>query len=127
MMHKKKIMVVDDEPDILTYLAAIFEDNGFETITADSGVQAVALAGSEKPDLITLDITMPDQSGVRTYLDIKGDPDLAKIPIIVITAMVDSEESFLNALNGGPQPVQFLYKPINTKELLRLAKAQLAV
>ena len=126
MGDRKKILAVDDEPDILTYLAALFEDSGYDAIPVDGGAEAVAAARTERPDLITLDITMPGQSGVRTYLDIKDDPDLVGIPIIVITAMVDSEGSFLSALNGLPQPEHFLYKPVDTKELLELVRSLLA-
>jgi len=58
MTDKKKILIVDDEPDVLTYLTALFQDNGYDTLTAEDGVKGFDLAKSEMPDLITLDITM---------------------------------------------------------------------
>ena len=122
MSYKAKILIVDDEPDVLDYLIAIFEDNGYEVISAAGGKEAFELARSIKPSLITLDITMPDQSGVRTYRDIKTDPDLKDIPIIVITATVNSAQSFLNLLNGFQGPEGFLNKPINTKELIKITE-----
>ena len=125
MTDVKKVLVVDDEPDILVYLAAVFEDMGYETIPTDSGVQAFVLARSDKPDLITLDITMPDQSGVKTYRNFRSDPELEDIPIILITATVDSMQKFLVLLEGFPGPEGFLYKPINTEELLKIAKTLL--
>ena len=121
----KKVLVVDDEPDILVYLAAVFEDMGYETIPADGGVRAFVLARSDKPDLITLDITMPDQSGVKTYRNFRSDPELKDIPIILITATVDSMQKFLRLLDGYPEPEGFLYKPIDTEELRKITQALL--
>ena len=119
MSNNKKILIVDDEPDVLDYLTALFEDNGYEVISATSGKEAFKLARSVKPALITLDITMPDQTGVRTYLNLKNEPDLENIPIIVITATVNSEQGFLGLLDGLPGPEGFFNKPINIKELLK--------
>ena len=117
MGDKKKILIVDDEPDVLDFLTALFEDNGYGVISATSGKEAYKLACSFRPALITLDITMPDQTGVRTYLNIRNEPDLKDIPIVVITATVNSEQSFLGLLDGFPGPEGFFNKPINTGEL----------
>lgn len=126
MSEKKKILVVDDEQDVLTYLTALFEDNGYETVSAMDGLKAVEVAQSEKPDLISLDITMPDQSGVRTYRTYKEDPELKKIPVIIVTAIGDSMRSFLKKLKGFPEPEGFMNKPIDEKELLKMTADLLA-
>ena len=123
MSHENKILIVDDEPDVIDYLTALFEDNGYEVISATSGIEAFKLARSFRPALITLDITMPDQTGVRTYLNMKNEPGLKDIPIIVITATVNSEQIFLGLLDGFPGPEGFLNKPIDTRELLKLAES----
>ncbi len=120
MSNKKKILVVDDEQDVLTYLTALFQDNGYEVITAKDGVEGFDLAKAEKPDLITLDITMPDQSGVRTYRYYKGNDDLKEIPVIIVTAIGDSMRSFLKKLGGFPEPEGFMNKPIDEAELLKM-------
>jgi CheY-like chemotaxis protein len=78
-----------------------------------------------KPDLITLDITMPDQSGIRTFRNLRNDPNLKDIPVLVITATVNSPQNFLDLLNGFPGPEGFLNKPINTKELINKTKTLL--
>lgn len=122
MNHQRKILVIDDEQDVLDYLSAIFEDNGYEVITATSGKEGFHLACSASPDLITLDITMPDQTGVRTYLDIRNEPDLKNIPIVVITATVNSEQGLLDLLDGNPGPEGFLIKPISMSQLLKITK-----
>lgn len=120
MSNKKKILVVDDEQDVLIYLTALFQDNGYEVITAKDGVEGFDLAKTEKPDLITLDITMPDQSGVRTYRYYKGNDELKEIPVIIITAIGDSMRSFLKKLSGFPEPEGFMNKPIDEKTLLKM-------
>jgi CheY-like chemotaxis protein len=120
MSRKKKILVVDDEQDVLIYLTALFQDNGYDVITAKDGIEGFDLAKKEKPDLITLDITMPDQSGVRTYRYYKGNDELRNIPVIIITAIGDSMRSFLKKLSGFPEPEGFMNKPIDEKTLLQM-------
>jgi CheY-like chemotaxis protein len=120
MSEKKKILVVDDEQDVLTYLTALFQDNGYETITAKNGIEGFDLAKTVKPDLITLDITMPDQSGVRTYRYYKGNDNLKNIPVIIVTAIGDSMRSFLKKLAGFPEPEGFMNKPIDEEKLLKM-------
>jgi len=118
MANRKTVMVVDDEPDVLAYLTAVLEDNGYEAASAANGIEAYESACFDPPDLITLDITMPGQSGLQTYRDMKNEPTLAKVPIIIITATVDSLERFTDMLNGLPPPDGFFNKPIQTESLL---------
>ncbi len=122
MPNKNKILIVDDELDVLDYLSAVFEDDGYEIITATGGKEAFELARTHRPDLITMDITMPDQTGAKTFLDLKNDPALKQIPVIVITATVNSEQSFRDLLDGIPGPEGFIKKPVNTGELINLAR-----
>ncbi len=126
MSEKKKILIVDDEQDILTYLTALFEDNGYDTLTAEDGIKGFDLAKSEKPDLITLDITMPDQSGVRTYRYYKGNDKLRDVPVVIITAIGDSMRSFLKKLAGFPEPEGFMNKPIDENKLLDMVASLLS-
>ena len=126
MSEKKTVLVVDDEQDVLTYLMALFEDNGYATIPAMDGKAAFDLAKSNKPDLITLDITMPDQSGVRTYRQYKEDPELKEIPVIIVTAVGDSMRSFFSKLSGFRKPEGFMNKPIDANKLIQMAADLLA-
>ncbi len=120
MSEKKKILVVEDEQDVLTYLTALFQDNGYDTVTAVDGVEGFERARTEKPDLISLDIAMPDQSGLRTYRQYKKDDELKDIPVIIITALGDSIRSFLKRLGGFPEPEGFMAKPIDKEKLLKM-------
>lgn len=124
----KKILIVDDEEDILEYLTTLFRDNGFETLTARDGAEAFEMVKKERPDLVTLDIIMPKESGVRFYRDMKADEELKKIPIIVITALTgygyDPEgfHKFIKSRTKVPPPEGFMSKPVDTDELLELVK-----
>ncbi len=117
---KKTILVVDDEPDVVTYLCTLFEDNGYETLRALNGLEASEAAKLHRPHLITLDMTMPEQSGVRTLRDLKSDPDLARIPIIIVTGIGESMNTFIQRIPHFPKPEGFIAKPIVKDELLRL-------
>ena len=120
MTTKKKILIVEDEKDVMTFLKTIFEDNGYDTVTAENGIEGLDLAKSESPDLITLDLAMPNQSGVRTYRQYKKDPKLKKIPVIVITAVGDDMRRYFKKVPGFQEPEGFMNKPIDVKELVKM-------
>lgn len=117
----KTVLVVDDEQDVLVYLSTLFEDNGFETITAVNGIEALEKAKLELPDLITLDITMPEQSGIKTYRFLKNDAQLQHIPVIIITAVGDPIKSVMNEFAAFPEPEGFISKPVDQKGLIEMA------
>jgi len=120
MSERKKILVAEDEEDVLTYLTTLFQDNGYDTVTAVDGFEALERARTQKPDLISLDIAMPDQSGLRTYRQYKKDDELKDIPVIIVTALGDSIRSFLKRLGGFPEPEGFMTKPIDKEKLLKM-------
>jgi CheY-like chemotaxis protein len=120
MSERKKILVVEDEEDVLTYLTTLFQDNGYDTVSAVDGFEALERARTQKPDLISLDIVMPDQSGLRTYRQYKKDDELKDIPVIIVTALGDSIRSFLKRLGGFPEPEGFMAKPIDKERLLKM-------
>ena len=80
----KKILIIDDDPIIVKYLKNIFTDNGYETCTAASGVEASDVVRNEKPDLITLDLEMPEQWGPRFYRKLSKNKELKDIPGITL-------------------------------------------
>ncbi len=126
MGDQKKILIVEDEPDVMTYLSAIYEDNGYTTVQATDGIEGFNMAKSEKPDLISLDIAMPNQTGVRTYREYKQDPDLKDIPVIIITAVGDDFRRYLAKLKGFQKPEGFMNKPIDENRLLKMVADILA-
>ena len=93
----KTILVVDDDPDTRTFLTTVLQDNGFNTATAEDGVQALASIEESAPDLIALDITMPEKSGVAVYRKVKEDDKLKSIPVIIITGVSSEFEKFISS------------------------------
>ena len=126
MSRRKKILVVEDEPDISAYFETLFQDYGYDTILASNGNEGYMLAKTHMPDLITLDITMPGQSGIGTYRQYKNDPDLKKIAVVIITATNDSINSFQEKLKNFPSPEGFFPKPINPEQLIEKISALLS-
>ena len=128
----KKILIVDDEEDVRRYLITLFKDNGYEPLTANDGEEAIELVRKEKPDLVTLDITMPKKSGIKFYRDMKEDDQLKNIPIIVVTGVTgygnDPEEfkKFISTRRQVPPPEGFMSKPIDRDELLKMIEEQLS-
>lgn len=89
----KKILIVDDQADFTCSMKALLEEEGYQVLTENSGGAALATARKFKPDLILLDILMPDKEGGAIAADLKKDPLLARVPIAFLTAMVSPEEA----------------------------------
>ncbi|MFH1239230.1 MAG: response regulator [bacterium] len=115
----KKILVADDEPNILKVLASRLQANGYEVITASNGMEAVMKAHNEKPALVILDIRMPAGSGINVCESLKKSKDTEKIPLIFITAY-PSQEIKEKALEMGVGA--FIAKPFEDKDLLAKVK-----
>jgi CheY-like chemotaxis protein len=118
----KTILIVDDEPDVLTYLSTLLEDHGYTTTTAKDGVEALTKVKAARPDLITLDISMPEKSGVKFYREMKEDASFKQIPIIIITGISDDFQKFISTRRQVPPPEGYLSKPVNPEEMLGLVK-----
>lgn len=118
MSDKKKILVVDDEPDIVTWLTTILEDNGYDTISAENGVEAFDKAKSEQPALITLDISMDRESGLKALRHLQESNETSNIPIIIVTGVSVDLKRFIERNKKLKFPEAFLEKPIDKDELL---------
>jgi CheY-like chemotaxis protein len=122
MPNPKRILIVDDELDIRTYLSTLFEDQGYITVQAKDGVEAMQKLQTENPDLITLDISMPEKSGVKFFRDLKSDDQWKKIPIIIVTGVSEDFKKFISSRRQVPAPEGFVPKPINREEILAIVK-----
>ena len=123
----KKVLIVDDENDVRFYLSRVFEENGFRTASAADGDEALQAVEREKPDLITLDLSMPRTSGVRFYRELKSRPELARIPVVMVTGVTGpggprDAERFYSTRRQVPPPDGFIAKPIDQEEMLALAR-----
>lgn len=130
--NRKRVLVIDDEPSVVTYLVTLLGDNGYDTISAVNGREGIEKARRDRPDLVCLDITMPEGSGIRFYRELKGDPALAAVPVIIVTAVTglggDPEpvKHFLDTRKHVPPPEGFLAKPIDRQEFLDTVAGVLA-
>lgn len=122
---KKKILVVDDEPDLTDFVREALESTGrYEVRTENNGLSAAAAAKEFHPDLILLDFLMPGIEGSRVAAEIRAEASLKKVPIVILTAIITKEEqaSEKGGLLGG---FPFLAKPVSIDELRRCADTQL--
>jgi len=119
---KKKILIVDDEPDVVIYLKTLLEDNDYITIAAENGKVGMEKAISEKPDLVTLDITMPEESGVRMFRDMQDNNETKDIPVIIITGVSLEFKRFLETRKQVDPPTAYFEKPVDRDELLAKIK-----
>jgi CheY-like chemotaxis protein len=110
----KKIMIIDDDPIIVKYLVTLFSDNGYETCSASDGVQAMEAVKTACPDLITLDLEMPQEWGSRFYRKLSKDEELKKIPVIVISGLAGQ--------HAVKDAVAFVRKPFDPDKLLGIVK-----
>jgi CheY-like chemotaxis protein len=127
-MPRKRILVVDDEPDVLTYLGLALKDNGYEPLVAGNASDGLSLARSERPDLVCLDVVLPGQSGISFYRALREEPELAGIPIVIVTGltMVAHENGTLYVEGkpgiriSGPEGV--IEKPVDLVQFLKTVK-----
>jgi Fe-S oxidoreductase len=112
-----KILVVDDEPDILVFFTSVLEDNGATVLEAPDGDTALELAEKEKPDLITLDLNMPGKDGGKVFEALRNNPDLAQIPVCIITGRPELRSLIYD--RPVPAPEGYLDKPVDDATLLR--------
>jgi DNA-binding response OmpR family regulator len=118
----KKILIVDDENDPRVYLETLFKENGYQTAVAFDGDEALPKVKDFKPDLITLDIIMPHETGVKFYRELQKDATYAGIPVIILSGVTRYKELFARDHATMPKPFAFIEKPINRDELLEKVK-----
>ncbi|WP_421901392.1 DVU0259 family response regulator domain-containing protein [Maridesulfovibrio sp.] len=111
----KKILIIDDDQDIRSYLSELFTDNGYETAMAEDGSVAMEAVEAEKPDLITLDLEMPGEWGPRFYRKLSQNDEFKRTPVIVISGLNANKYAI-------PKAVATLTKPFDAEELIRIVK-----
>ncbi|OGW68814.1 MAG: hypothetical protein A2036_00345 [Omnitrophica bacterium GWA2_50_21] len=111
----KKILIVDDEPNIVAVVSARLKGNGYEVIEAQDGVSGLELAKKEKPDLIILDLMLPKLDGYKVCHLLKKDGRYSGIPIILFTAKAQEEDKRMGEEAGADA---YVMKPYDSKVLL---------
>jgi CheY-like chemotaxis protein len=120
----KGVLVVDDELDMRTFLTTLLETSGYKPYAADDGIKGIQVAREKRPSLIILDVMMPRESGINMYRELKNDPELKEIPVIMVSAL--SRKTFfhsqrvLDEYKGEkiPEPEAYIEKPPEADELL---------
>ena len=124
----KKILIVDDDLDVRIYVRTLFETSGYTPIVTRNGKEGLEKAKELSPDLIILDVMMPEAGGVSMYRELKTDQELKNIPVIMLTGIGEKSFShYLKMLNIKvkdpiPQPDAHMEKPLDHEKLLEFAK-----
>ena len=121
------VLVVDDEMHLRIYITTVFETSGFRVVSAPDGAKGMDLARRQRPDLVTLDLMMPKEGGVRMYRALKTDETLKDVPVVVVSAVEDATfRHTLKTVSAGlaaplPDPAAYVEKPPTADALLSAA------
>ena len=124
----KKVLIVDDDPDVRMFNATVVENCGHTPIEAPNGEEALKIIKKDPPDLVTLDVLMPKQNGLRIYRELKTNKSLIGIPVIILSGI--AKRTFLRSQKAltefgdksVPEPESYLEKPVEPDELEREIK-----
>lgn len=116
--EKKRVLVIEDDEDVITYLSLWLSDQGFDVDVARDGNEATEKVKERTPDLVTLDIVMPQKTGVKFYKEFKRDPRYEHIPVIIITGLQQEFKRFISHRRTAPPPEGYIAKPFSQEELL---------
>jgi len=120
----KKVLVVDDELDMRIFIITLLETSGYKPLSASDGVEGLEIARRKKPALVILDVMMPKESGINMYRELKNDPELRNIPVIMLSALAKKtffhSQRVLDDYKGEkvPEPEAYIEKPPEPEELL---------
>lgn len=128
----KKVLIVDDDPDVRLITASVVRDKGHTAIEAANGEEGLAKMKSEKPDLVVLDVMMPKQSGVRLFRNLKTNKKFQEIPVLMLTGI--AKNAFLRSQKAltefgdkaVPEPEGYLEKPVDPEDLAEAIQKFLA-
>lgn len=111
-----RVVCIEDEPEMIDLVRLILGRKGFEVIGADGGIEGLETVRKERPDLVLLDLMMPDMDGWEVYQQIKADPEIRDIPIVVVTAKAQSIDKVLGLHIAKVD--DYITKPFGPQELL---------
>ena len=121
-MAPKSAVIIDDEPDITTYLGTLLSDNGWGVRTANDPNEGIAAAQESPPDVVLLDVMMPERGGLSTLIALRKDDRTAGVPVILVTGIQESLKAdfgdFLDRFKKY-HPDAYIQKPIDEAELLQ--------
>ncbi|MDQ1238715.1 MAG: hypothetical protein QG577_900 [Thermodesulfobacteriota bacterium] len=123
----KKILIIDDEPDVLTFLGTLLRKNGYEVCEAGDGVEGMRKVMEEKPDLVCLDLLMPEKTGIKMYREMRKDEQLTKVPVIMVTGFSTPAIGYMDFKKfiherSIPAPEGYIEKPVDKEEFLKAVR-----
>jgi CheY-like chemotaxis protein len=127
----KKVLVVDDDADVRSFVVTVLEENHYTPFVAHDGVEGLEMIEKDPPDLVILDVLMPRGSGIRLYRHLKTDENLKSIPVIMFTGIALrsflKSQKVLDEFKGGeiPRPDIYLEKPVEPEELVQAIKKKI--
>ncbi|MCA9966091.1 MAG: response regulator transcription factor [Anaerolineales bacterium] len=121
-MNKQRVLVVDDDHEVVRLMQAYLERAGYEVLVAYEGETAVYTLRREKPELVLLDLMLPGRDGMEITRLVRSDPQLAHIPIIMLTARVDDTDKIVGLEMGADD---YITKPYNPREVVARVRARL--
>lgn len=119
----KKVLIVDDDPDVRLFNATVVEESGYTPVEAENGEEGLKMVKEEAPDLVILDVLMPRQSGIRLYRELKTDRSLKNVKVIMLSGV--AKRTFMRSQKaltefGGekvPDPEIYIEKPVEPEDL----------
>jgi DNA-binding response OmpR family regulator len=114
--NQMRVVCIEDEPEMIDLVRLILGRKGFTVIGADGGIEGLETVKRERPDIVLLDLMMPDMDGWEVYQQIKADPELREIPIVVVTAKAQSIDKVLGLHIAKVD--DYITKPFGPQELL---------
>ena len=115
----KKVVVIDDEADVRAFVVAVLKKNGYETATASNGSEGLEVVKREHPDLVILDLMMPNQSGTDFYRNLSQNKELSHIPVIIVSGLPGRHLAV-------KKPAAVFDKPINPPDFIAAVEKALA-
>ncbi|MCK4692634.1 MAG: response regulator [Anaerolineales bacterium] len=115
-IEQKRVVCIEDEPEMIDLVRLILGRKGFKVIGANGGIEGLEIVRREKPDIILLDLMMPDMDGWEVYQQIKADTELRSIPVVVVTAKAQSIDKVLGLHIAKVD--DYITKPFGPQELL---------
>lgn len=121
-MTKSKVLIIDDEIDVRKYLSTFLIDNGFEVLTAENGKEGLLIAKETLPDVITLDLAMPGESGFSVFQELKNSIETKDIPIIIITGFDINVKDSFKKYDLTTKCESYFEKPIDRESFINKLK-----
>ena len=123
----KKALIIDDEADIIEYLETFLQDIGFTTFSAQDAIAGAEILKREHPDVVTLDVSMPEKSGGKFLRELQEDETTSSIPVIMVTGVMAEYKDFIHKRKHIKPPQGYVQKPIDRDKMVAVLREVLGM